>query len=118
MAKDLVLSVFRGEGMTITYTAGIFGDMSAWTAHSQVRNILGGDILADLTVGTGITINGSQSQLVWALTSAQTAVLPITTATIPAVVFDVFAEPPSGQPVRFGGGTITVLEAVTEPAIT
>jgi hypothetical protein len=106
------LSVHKGASLTVTFRAKALGDVTTWSAHSQFRDKTGA-LLADLAVGTGITINGPQSEFVLQLTAAQTASPPR-----PGPFdFDLFVAAPATDPMYLGGGTLTLLPAVTVPAI-
>jgi hypothetical protein len=84
-------------------------DITSWTAKMEIRNSIGGTVLETLTVGSGITINGSAGQVYVHISAAKT-----TAYTWLVGVYDLFLYGIAGVPTKRPlFGDVTVRQQVT-----
>lgn len=106
-AIDLVVA--QGADFTATMQY-VNTDVSAWTAHAQLRQYPGGPTWADLTKGNGITLasDGTITLHIPAATTGSTGWTDYRQG-----VWDLFLTDGSGVATRFAAGAVTVIPEVT-----
>lgn len=105
----------QGEDWAATVTVkdgnGNVQDITGWDVKMQVRETPNGPVLLEMNtdLGGGITIDGANGQISFALPAAKTALLQFTKAN-----YDVFVETTSGAIKCLFEGSMPVMQRYTK----
>lgn len=111
------IEIVQGATFEITFVykdgAGAAVDLSDYTARMQVREGIGGKVMADLSHIAGIAL-GADGGVGVTINAATTRAMTPTSGDRIAL-FDLFLSAPSGKVVRLVEGAARVRAAVTRP---
>lgn len=91
-------------------TPGALYDLSGCTAHMQIRQRAGTDILVDLNDTDGIALGGTAGTIAILISSDRTMSLTVLKA-----VYDLYVHFPNGDVVKVLDGKVTVIPTITSP---
>ena len=97
--------------MTLTYadSVGVPINLTGYSAEMQVREEVGGRVLATASTSNGSIVLSSGGQVVITLAAAQTSLIGAIVG-----VYDLFLKSPAGNPIRkLVYGNVTVKQSVT-----
>lgn len=110
VSHDIIINQGETFELDVTYkVGGVAVNITGYTAYMQLRPDYDSKVLiANLTVGNGLTITGASGKVSVLISAEDTANI-----TFPEGVYDLEIKNPSGKTTRLIGGKFTLSREVT-----